>query len=88
VNEAMNAGCAIIVSDRVGSGVDLVKPGINGDIFNAKNVDSLTRSLRACLDNKKYIQMGKNSIDIISNWGIKENVMGLEKALGCDINTK
>src|SRR5262249_27029363 len=27
VNEAMNAGCAIVVSDRVGSGADLVKNG-------------------------------------------------------------
>ena len=41
VNEAMACSRAIIVSDRCGCGVDLVKEGINGYIFKRKSVKDL-----------------------------------------------
>ncbi|HEY2112808.1 MAG TPA: glycosyltransferase family 4 protein, partial [Dongiaceae bacterium] len=46
VNEAMNAGRAIVVSDKVGSGPDLVKPGENGAIVPTGDVDALAGALR------------------------------------------
>lgn len=77
VNEAMNAQCAIIVTDSVGSAVDLVRSEINGMVISDIKSDLLTSALMRCLDNQRYVEMGKNSLELIKCWGIKENVAGL-----------
>jgi len=82
VNEAMNAQCAIIVTDQVGSSVDLVKSGENGFVIAPNNEDLLSEALIGALEGNQSGKMGKNSLKIIENWGIKENVCGLRKALG------
>ncbi|OLE71227.1 MAG: hypothetical protein AUI36_02875 [Cyanobacteria bacterium 13_1_40CM_2_61_4] len=46
VNEAMFCGLPCVVSDKVGSGPDLVLPE-TGDVFQLGNVDQLTRILAA-----------------------------------------
>ena len=43
VNEVMNAGRAVIVSDQVGCGPDLVRNGENGYIFQAGDITGLAR---------------------------------------------
>jgi len=45
VNEAMAFGLPVIISDKVGAGDDLIKEGINGFIFPAKNIDRLRNLL-------------------------------------------
>lgn len=82
VNEAMNAGCAIVVSDQVGSGADLVRDGDNGFVVPVGNVEALTGALRAVLSDERYRAMGHRSQEIIADWGIEENVAGLRAALG------
>jgi len=82
VNEAMNAGCAIVVSDQVGSGADLVKDGENGFVFAARDVAALADALRATLADDRYRAMGQRSLDVIAGWGIEANVAGLSAALG------
>lgn len=82
VNEAMNAGCAIVVSDQVGSGVDLVQDGVNGAIFPAGDVGGLTRALSFTLGNQAYRDMGRKSIERITRWGFGEDVAGLRQAFG------
>jgi glycosyltransferase involved in cell wall biosynthesis len=70
VNEAMCFGLPIIVSDRVGAGIDLVKKGYNGCVSKAGDVSSLS----SCIE--KIIQMpledrlafGKRSKEIITDW--------------------
>lgn len=81
INEAMNAGCAILATDQVGSAVDLIKNGENGYIISPYNIDELKEALAKMLDNDIYKAMGEQSKIIISNWGIKENISGLQKAL-------
>ena len=82
VNEAMNARCAVIVSDQVGCGPDLVKDGENGYIFKAASVDGLYYTLLNILDaSVKLHEMGENSLAIISKWGIEEEIIGLKTAL-------
>lgn len=81
VNEAMNLGCAIITTDRVGSGRDLVKNDVNGVIVPALNETALTAAIEKCLNNKNYVSMGKNSLEMINNWGFDENVFGLKQVL-------
>lgn len=47
VNEAMANGKAIIVSNKCGCAVDLVENGINGFVFEAKNVSDLKNKMEA-----------------------------------------
>lgn len=82
VNEAMNAGCAIVVSDQVGSGADLVRNGDNGFVVPPRCIDALTQALEAVLKDGRYRDMGQRSLEIIARWGIEENVSGLRSALG------
>lgn len=41
INEAMNAGCAVIASHETGAGPTLIKSGVNGFLFEANNEESL-----------------------------------------------
>lgn len=87
VNEAMNAGCAIITTDQVGSAADLVRSGQNGFAIKACDVSALTNALAACLAEERFRNMGLRSMEIIQGWGIKENVEGLRRALGLPVET-
>lgn len=85
INEAMNAGCAIITTDQVGSAVDLVRDGENGFVLQANSVAALQSALASCLAHERFESMGKRSLEIIKTWGIKENVEGLRQALDLPI---
>ncbi|MGD8837631.1 MAG: glycosyltransferase family 4 protein [Desulfobacteraceae bacterium] len=83
VNEAMNAGKAIIVSDQVGAGVDLVKDGDNGYIVPAGNVGALADSLvKVLADPVECGRMGMRSAEIIAGWNYDKDVAGIRQALG------
>jgi glycosyltransferase involved in cell wall biosynthesis len=82
VNEPMNAGCSVIVSDQVGCGPDLVKDGENGHIFKARDVEQLYKALENILgDPQKCRAMGQKSFEIIRKWRLDEDVVGLMTAL-------
>lgn len=82
INEAMNAGCAIISTDQVGSAVDLVEHGKNGYVLKAGDIPALTDALNSCLDQERLQAMQAESLKRIEHWGIRENVQGLRAALG------
>ncbi len=83
VNEAMNRAKAIIVSDQVGSGPDLVRPGENGFIFPAGDIAALTDALeQTCRDRAQARSMGQRSLEIISGWDFEADIRGLRQALG------
>lgn len=83
VNEAMNRAKAIIVSDQVGSGPDLVWPGENGFIFPAGDIAALTDALeQTCRDRSRALAMGQRSLEIISGWDFEADIRGLRQALG------
>lgn len=71
VNEAMAAGKAILISDKVGCGTDLVKTGLNGDIFESKNKNDLKIKLANLLEKDTLKDYGDYSRTIIKNWSIK-----------------
>jgi glycosyltransferase involved in cell wall biosynthesis len=82
INEVMNAGRAVVVSDRVGCAPDLVKSGENGYVFKAGD----SAGLRQALDNfvsdvQKCRALGQNSLEIIKRWGLEEDIAGLKMAL-------
>jgi len=82
VNEVMCAALPVIVSDQVGCAADLVRPGVNGYLFPAGDVVSLTRSIEKLLVQEGIRrEMGIASRVIISRWGFEECRLGLTSAL-------
>ena len=82
INEAMNAGRPVVVSDQVGCGPDLVRPGQNGYVFPAGDIAGLRQALVNLLgDPAKCRIMGQKSLEIIETWGLEEDVAGLNQAL-------
>jgi glycosyltransferase involved in cell wall biosynthesis len=89
INEAMNAGRAVVVSDQVGCGPDLVKPGENGYVFKTGDIANLRQSLTDILSNfEKCEAMGQKSLEIINKWGIEEDIAGLKQALAYILETE
>ena len=82
VNEVMNAGKPVVVSDNIGSGHDLVRPGINGDVFPAGNVDALVEKMSPWLHDAALRERGgEESLQIINHWGFEENLAGMRQAI-------
>ena len=81
VNEAMNAGKAIVVSDQVGCQPDLVTDGDNGVVFPARDVGALADALANVLaDQTACRKMGERSLQRIQAFSFEANVQGLMQA--------
>ncbi|MBL9176590.1 MAG: glycosyltransferase family 4 protein [Verrucomicrobiaceae bacterium] len=82
VNEVMNAGKPVIVSDKIGCRHDLVKTGGNGDVFPAGDVGALTDRLELWLrDPGRRAAGGAESLRMITRWGFEQNLAGMQQAL-------
>jgi glycosyltransferase involved in cell wall biosynthesis len=82
VNEAMNAGRPVIVSDRVGAAPDLVEDGVNGFIYPSGDVDALASLLRQVLESPALrARMGERSLERITSWDFEADRRGLVEAL-------
>lgn len=83
VNEAMACSKAILVSDKVGCAVDLIKDGYNGRTFKAQSLASLTQQLELLINQGKdgLKQMGTNSKQIISHWTFQKQVDAIESTV-------
>jgi glycosyltransferase involved in cell wall biosynthesis len=69
VNEAVLCGLPIVVSDRVGAGVDLVRDGKNGYVFPANDRAKLVTCLGKLADDPKMrASMGQESQCILREW--------------------
>lgn len=82
INEVMNAGRAVIVTDEVGCGPDLVRSGENGYVFPTGDVASLHRALAEVTSNSAIrAAMGRRSLEIIQSWGFEQDVIGVKNAV-------
>ena len=82
VNEVMNAGRPVIVSDAVGCQPDLVQDAVNGCVFPARDVDALTDALRRALHSPKQLaRMGRESLRIVHDYSFEQDIAGLREAL-------
>lgn len=59
VNEAMDLGLYIIISDKCGA-KSMIDKGVNGDIFVSNNISSLRKCLNHVLNEKELIRKGTN----------------------------
>lgn len=83
VNEAMACSKAVLVSDKVGCAVDLVKDGYNGAIFKAQSLIGLTGHLQLLVNKGKIglAEMGANSRRIIDDWTFEKQVTTIENTV-------
>jgi glycosyltransferase involved in cell wall biosynthesis len=82
VNEVMNAGRAVIVSDDVGCQPDLITDGIEGYVFPVGNVEALTAALRRVLATPETAaQMGQRGLEHIRTWSFEQDIQSLRRAI-------
>ena len=82
VNEAMAAGCPVIVSTDVGSHADLVTDGITGCVYPVGDIAALTQSLaRVFATPATAATMGAAAQRRMSTWSFEEDLHGLRAAL-------
>lgn len=81
VNEAMCHGLPVVVSSRVGARLDLVVPGLNGDVFPAGDRVALARILRGiALDSEQRGSLGEHSMALVEGWDLCHTVEGIVAA--------
>lgn len=89
VNEVMNAGRAIVLSDNVGCTRDLLIDRLNGCCFKTGDIQELENALRRILEDPQRLkEMGEHSLRTINSWSQEEFVQGLKEALSRVLLTK
>ncbi|ARJ66581.1 hypothetical protein WV31_13335 [Magnetospirillum sp. ME-1] len=78
VNEAMACGTAVVVSDQVAAGRDLVDEAC-GAVFPAGDGQALARALKGALDCSEAL--GRAASARVSQWDFEADVAGLNRAL-------
>ncbi len=82
VNEAMAAGCAVIVSSDVGAAPDLVQNGVSGFVYPVGDVNALAEALLRVLASPDTARhMGQAGRERIASWDFEADVAGLRQAL-------
>jgi glycosyltransferase involved in cell wall biosynthesis len=82
VNEVMNAGKAVIVSDHVGAAPDLVRDDDNGYVIPQGDVGILGERLKRLTGNPDLMRtMGNRSLERIKHWNFEADAEGLIEAL-------
>ncbi len=82
VNEAMAAGCPVIVSDEVGAHADLITDGVEGFVFPVGDINSLAAAISRVLSSPEQSQnMGDAAKARMAAWDFEADVRGLRQAL-------
>lgn len=83
VNEAMAAGCPVIVSSRCGCARDLVFDGENGFVVNPFSTDDIAEKMYrlGTLPPEELAAMGRRSAEIVGDWGVERFADGLQAAV-------
>ena len=82
VNEAMACGRAVLVSDKAGCAVDLVKESVNGYTFRSNDLEGLRARIDLMIQNKEKLnQMGGASAAMIKKWNFDAIAAAVKKAI-------
>jgi glycosyltransferase involved in cell wall biosynthesis len=79
VNEVMNAGKAVVVSDQVGCASDLVLEGQNGRTFPVGEIEAFADAIRWALTHAS--SAGEASLKRIQTWSFSKDLSGLKASL-------
>ena len=81
VNEAMNFALPIIVSDKVGCGADLVRPGWNGYVVGHDDVAGLATAIEALVDSPDSRRtFGARSLALVDAYSVESCADGIAAA--------
>ena len=87
LNEGMEFGLPLVVSEAVGAGPDLVRHGENGFVFPVGDVSALAQHLEALADNEALRhRMGQASRSIIENFSPENWANGVVNAIESVMN--
>ena len=80
INEALNFGIPVIVSDTCGSAYDLVDEGVNGSMFKTGNIQQLTAALYKYLntDEEDKKQIAARSLQIVDGYSYQQIIKSVE----------
>lgn len=82
LNEALNFGLPVIVSDAVGTAADLVRDGWNGFVFPSRDLKTLSSRLELVVGDRALLPvMGERSRTLVDSWTIEADVAGLRVAI-------
>lgn len=82
VNEAMACKRPVLVSDKVGCAVDLVKEGVNGLIFKHDSLEDLKQKLMIFNNKQTCVKMGEESFRIIQDYSFERICEVVESEIG------
>lgn len=81
VNEAMNFALPVIVTDKVGCAADLVRPGVNGAIVPAGDIEALAARMAGLAgDPGQRHTFGARSRESIAAYDVPAAAAGIERA--------
>lgn len=81
VNEAAAFGLPLVLSDQVGAAADLLRPGENGELVRAGDVDDQARALARLADETLRRRYGPRSLELVEPWSIEQFVEPLVAAI-------
>lgn len=82
INEAMACNRAVLVSNKCGAAIDLVKNGVNGYIFESQNKEDLAIKMGKLIEEKGRLKaMGENSYKIIEEFSFEKICDQIENLL-------
>lgn len=82
VNEAMACGKAVLVSDKVGCAIDLVRTAYNGYIFESGNTSALAHCMSRLVQSQQDLkEMGEGSSVVIKDWSFVQIAEAIEDKL-------
>lgn len=81
VNEAMACSRTVVLSNKCGCAVDLVKENINGYVFERDNVHDLANKISLLLNKEKTQSMGAASFSLIQDWNYDKIMQAIENSI-------
>lgn len=78
VNEGMAAGIPVIVSSRVGAGIDLVRQGVTGVVIPPDDVDALVQAMRSFMTFRDAPAMGRNASSAVDSVSPRKWVLSVD----------
>jgi glycosyltransferase involved in cell wall biosynthesis len=80
VNEAMHHGLPCVVSDTVGSRMDLIIPGRTGEVTKSNDVDSIVSALERCIGYATLPGTRQAVIERVAPYSVTQAARGLADA--------
>ena len=81
LNESMNFGLPVVVTNTIGTSQDLVNPNINGYKVDVGDIEKISNSFIQLIDKKKRVKMGNESLKKINQFSIERKVNSMNKEL-------